>query len=51
MTIYGYARDSSDTQTLVAQDAELHRAGAAKGYREKISGAAGRWNPRGSTFM
>ena len=27
-------------QTLVAQDAELHRAGAAKVYRETVSGAA-----------
>ena len=42
MTIYGYARVSSDTQTLVAQNADLHRAGAVKVYREKISGAAGR---------
>jgi DNA invertase Pin-like site-specific DNA recombinase len=40
MPIYGYARVSSDTQTLVSQDAELHRAGAAKVYRETISGAA-----------
>jgi DNA invertase Pin-like site-specific DNA recombinase len=40
MTIFGYARVSSDTQTLVAQDAELHRGGAVKVYREKISGAA-----------
>jgi DNA invertase Pin-like site-specific DNA recombinase len=42
MTIYGYARVSSDTQTLVAQDAELHKAGAVKVYREKISGVAAR---------
>lgn len=40
MTTYGYARVSSDTQTLAAQDAELHKAGAVKVYREKISGAA-----------
>jgi DNA invertase Pin-like site-specific DNA recombinase len=40
MAIYGYARVSSDTQTLAAQDAELHRAGAVKVYREKVSGAA-----------
>jgi DNA invertase Pin-like site-specific DNA recombinase len=41
MTTYGYARVSSG-QTLAAQDAELHKAGAAKVYREKISGAEGR---------
>jgi DNA invertase Pin-like site-specific DNA recombinase len=38
--IYGYARVSSDTQTLASQDADLHKAGAAKVYREKISGAS-----------
>jgi DNA invertase Pin-like site-specific DNA recombinase len=32
MTIYGYARVSSAGQTLVAQDAQLHKAGAAKVY-------------------
>jgi DNA invertase Pin-like site-specific DNA recombinase len=42
MTIYGYARVSSAGQTLAAQDGELHKAGAAKVYREKISGAEGR---------
>jgi DNA invertase Pin-like site-specific DNA recombinase len=42
MTTYGYARVSSAGQTAAAQDAELHRAGAAKVYREKISGAAAR---------
>ena len=40
MTVYGYARVSSDTQTLAGQDAELHKAGAVKVYREKVSGAA-----------
>jgi DNA invertase Pin-like site-specific DNA recombinase len=39
MPIYGYARVSSDTQTLASQDADLHKAGAAKVYREKLSGA------------
>jgi DNA invertase Pin-like site-specific DNA recombinase len=39
MTIYGYARVSSAGQTLAAQDAELHKAGAAKVYREKICDA------------
>jgi hypothetical protein len=39
MTVYGYARVSSDTQPLAAQDAELHKTGAVKVYREKISGA------------
>ena len=42
MTVYGYARVSSAGQTLVAQHAELHKAGASKVYREKLSGAAGR---------
>src|SRR5262249_55635712 len=39
MTIYGYARVSTQDQTLASQDDELHKAGAAKVYREKISGA------------
>jgi DNA invertase Pin-like site-specific DNA recombinase len=39
MTAYGYARVSTDGQTLAAQDADLHTAGCAKVYAEKISGA------------
>ena len=39
MTIYGYARVSTDGQTLAAQDAALHAAGCAKVYAEKVSGA------------
>lgn len=39
MTIYGYARVSTDGQTLAAQDAQLHAAGCAKVYGEKVSGA------------
>jgi DNA invertase Pin-like site-specific DNA recombinase len=39
MTIYGYARVSTDGQTLAAQDAKLHAAGCAKVYSEKVSGA------------
>ena len=38
MTVYGYARVSTDGQTLVSQDAQLHAAGCAKVYSEKISG-------------
>jgi DNA invertase Pin-like site-specific DNA recombinase len=39
MTVYGYARVSTDGQTLAAQDAALHGAGAAKVYSETASGA------------
>jgi DNA invertase Pin-like site-specific DNA recombinase len=39
MTVYGYARVSTDGQTLAAQDAGLHAAGCAKVYAEKASGA------------
>jgi DNA invertase Pin-like site-specific DNA recombinase len=39
MTIYGYARVSTDSQTLAAQDAALHAAGCAKVFAEKVSGA------------
>jgi DNA invertase Pin-like site-specific DNA recombinase len=39
MTIYGYARVSTDGQTLAAQDAAMRAAGAAKVYSEKASGA------------
>jgi len=38
VTIYGYARVSTDGQTLAAQETALHQAGAAKVYSEKISG-------------
>ena len=39
MTIFGYARVSTDGQTLASQDAQLHAAGCAKVYAEKVSGA------------
>ena len=39
MTIYGYARVSTDGQSLASQDAQLHAAGCSKVYAEKISGA------------
>lgn len=39
MTNYGYARVSTDGQTLASQDAQLHDAGCAKVYAEKVSGA------------
>jgi DNA invertase Pin-like site-specific DNA recombinase len=39
MTIYGYARVSTDGQTLAAQEAALAAVGCAKVYAEKVSGA------------
>jgi DNA invertase Pin-like site-specific DNA recombinase len=38
MTIYGYARVSTDGQTLDAQITALKTAGAEKVFAEKISG-------------
>jgi DNA invertase Pin-like site-specific DNA recombinase len=40
MMIYGYARVSTDGQTLAAQEAALAQAGAAKTFAEKVSGAS-----------
>jgi DNA invertase Pin-like site-specific DNA recombinase len=39
MAIYGYARVSTDGQTVAAQVAELQNAGAAKVFSETASGA------------
>ena len=41
MTVYGYARVSTDGQTTAAQIADLQAAGAAKVYAETASGARG----------
>ena len=40
MTVYGYARVSTEGQTLAGQEAQLTEAGAAKVFSEKISGAS-----------
>src|SRR5207247_10904759 len=39
MTIYGYARVSTNGQDLSSQEAELIAAGVAKVFKEKVSGA------------
>jgi DNA invertase Pin-like site-specific DNA recombinase len=39
MTVYGYARVSTEGQTLVGQEAGLIEAGATKVFAEKVSGA------------
>jgi len=39
MTIIGYARVSTDGQSLQSQTEALHQAGASRVYSEKISGA------------
>src|SRR5262245_11452954 len=39
MTTYGYARVSTNGQDLGSQEAELMAAGAAKVFKEKVSGA------------
>jgi DNA invertase Pin-like site-specific DNA recombinase len=38
MTIYGYARVSTDGQSVAAQEAQLRAAGCGKVYAEKVSG-------------
>jgi DNA invertase Pin-like site-specific DNA recombinase len=40
MAVYGYARVSTEGQTLVGQEAALREAGATKVFAEKISGAS-----------
>ena len=39
MTMYGYARVSTDGQTVASQVADLRAAGTAKVYSETASGA------------
>ena len=43
--IIGYARVSTDGQTLDAQQATLATAGAEKVFAEKVSGAVTAWWP------
>ena len=40
MTVFGYARVSTDGQSVAAQEAQLLAAGCAKVYSEKMSGKA-----------
>jgi DNA invertase Pin-like site-specific DNA recombinase len=40
LPVYGYARVSTDGQSLASQDGQLHQAGAVKVYAEKVSGAS-----------
>jgi DNA invertase Pin-like site-specific DNA recombinase len=39
MAVFGYARVSTDGQSLASQDSQLRAAGCAKVYAEKVSGA------------
>jgi DNA invertase Pin-like site-specific DNA recombinase len=39
MAVFGYARVSTDGQSLASQDAQLRAAACAKVYAEKVSGA------------
>jgi DNA invertase Pin-like site-specific DNA recombinase len=40
MTVYGYARVSTDGQSLAAQQAQLTAAGVERVFSEKVSGAS-----------
>ena len=41
MTVYGYARVSTDGQSVAAQEAQLRAAGCAKVYSEKSRARGG----------